>query len=268
MVYSAAKGINYLTEYATQYDTVEVDQWFWSLFGNDNIGLPKPPDVAAYRSSVADGFRFTIKAPNSITLTHFYKKSKSDPLVANRSFLSPELFEQFLERITPLQDVCGPIMFQFEYLNKQKMASQGQFQKQFEAFAKQIPRSWVYALEIRNPNYVNQGYLEFLNKNNIVPVLVQGYWMPPVTSVFRNWKSLLLRQNTVIIRLLGPDRKGIEKQTGKRWDRRVAPKDEELAGIVGMVKEFAAQGVDVYINVNNHYEGSAPLTIEQIRRLL
>ena len=28
------------------------------------------------------------------------------------------------------------------------------------------------------------------------------------------------------------------------------------------------QGVDVYLNVNNHYEGSAPGTIERIRALL
>jgi hypothetical protein len=27
-------------------------------------------------------------------------------------------------------------------------------------------------------------------------------------------------------------------------------------------------GVDVYLNVNNHYEGSAPLTIERIEALL
>ena len=268
MVYSAAEGINYLAEYALKYDTVEIDQWFWSLFGSENIGLPNPADVAVYRGSVADTFRFTIKAPNSVTLSHFYRKSKSDPLVANPAFLSTELFERFLGRITPLQDVSGPIMFQFEYLNKQKMASQAQFQKQLEAFAGQIPRSWVYALEVRNPNYVNQGYFEFLSKNNIVPVLVQGYWMPPVVNVYRNWKSLILQHSTVVVRLLGPDRQGIEKQTDKRWDQRVAPKDEQLRTITDMVEEMAAQGVDVYLNVNNHYEGSAPLTIEQIRRLL
>ncbi|MBN1584569.1 MAG: DUF72 domain-containing protein [Anaerolineae bacterium] len=268
LVYSADTGSNDLAEYAKKYDTVEVDQWFWSLFGQDNIGLPKPPDVAAYRSSVADDFRFTIKAPNSITLTHLYKKAKNDPLVTNPSFLSAELLAQFLARIAPLQDVCGPIMFQFEYLNKVKMVSQAQFQKQFEAFAGQIDRSWSYALEVRNPNYVNQGYFEFLNKNNVIPVLVQGYWMPPVTSIYRNWKSLILEHGTVVVRLLGPDRQGIEKQTGKRWDRRVAPKDEELKVIVDMVKEMAAQGIEVYLNVNNHYEGSAPLTIAQIQRLM
>jgi uncharacterized protein YecE (DUF72 family) len=35
-----------------------------------------------------------------------------------------------------------------------------------------------------------------------------------------------------------------------------------------MVKELVAQGVSVYLNVNNHYEGSAPLTLDRIQRLL
>jgi uncharacterized protein YecE (DUF72 family) len=71
----------------------------------------------------------------------------------------------------------------------------------------------------------------------------------------------------VVIRLLGPDRKGIEKQTGKRWNQIVAPRDEELAAIVEMVEDLLERGVNVYLNINNHYEGSAPLTIERIRRV-
>ena len=68
-----------------KYDTVEIDQWFWSLFG-ESIRLPDPTDVARYRESVPDGFRFTVKVPNSITLTHHYRKAKTRPLVANPHF--------------------------------------------------------------------------------------------------------------------------------------------------------------------------------------
>jgi uncharacterized protein YecE (DUF72 family) len=34
------------------------------------------------------------------------------------------------------------------------------------------------------------------------------------------------------------------------------------------MQDLLGRGVTVYLNVNNHYEGSAPLTIERIRRLL
>jgi uncharacterized protein YecE (DUF72 family) len=268
-VYSAPKGINYLEEYARQYDTVEIDQWFWSLFKPDSaVKVPKPADVAGYRASVPDDFRFTVKAPNSVTLTHFYKKAKSDPLVANGSFLSPSLFETFLSLLEPLWDVLGPVMFQFEYLNKQKMTSQDQFEGLFEAFAQEIPRSHRYAVEVRNGRYLNEPFFEFLNRNGLSPVFLQGYWMPPITEVYETWRRLVLAQEVVVIRLLGPDRKGIEKMTGKRWNEVVAPKDEELSAVVDMIGDLLGEGIDVYLNVNNHYEGSAPLTIDRIRQLL
>jgi uncharacterized protein YecE (DUF72 family) len=268
LVYSAPKGINYLAEYARRYNTVEIDQWFWSLFGKDSIRLPNPADVEEYRRSIPADFRFTIKVPNSITLTHFYKKAKADPLVANSYFLSPSLFQQFLSLLDPLQDVLGPLMFQFEYLNRQKMKSQSHFQELFEAFIQQLSTSYPYALEIRNPNYLNESYFQFLSRNRLSPVFLQGYWMPPITDLYEKWRSLILQQEEVVIRLHGPDRQGIEKKTGKRWNQIVAPKDQELAAIADMVEGLLGRGVNVYLNVNNHYEGSAPLTIDRIKQLL
>jgi hypothetical protein len=35
-----------------------------------------------------------------------------------------------------------------------------------------------------------------------------------------------------------------------------------------MVRRLVGTGVDVYLNVNNHFEGCAPLTIDRIRALL
>ena len=60
------------------------------------IRLPDVEIAAEYGSSVPDSFRFTVKVPNSITLTHYYKKKKSDPLEENPHFLSISLFEEFL----------------------------------------------------------------------------------------------------------------------------------------------------------------------------
>jgi len=65
-----------------------------------------------------------------------------------------------------------------------------------------------------------------------------------------------------------PDRKGIEEQTKGEWNKVVVLRDEELHEIAGVVQSLLDHGVDVYMNVNNHYEGSAPLTIERIREHL
>jgi uncharacterized protein YecE (DUF72 family) len=117
LVYSPGVD-NYLQEYSRKYSTVEVDQWFWSLFPGQKIQLPDPGDVRQYRDSVPDDFQFSVKIPNSITLTHAYSKGKSSPGPANPSFLSHELFSEFLGILQPMDGVLGPLIFQFEYLNR------------------------------------------------------------------------------------------------------------------------------------------------------
>lgn len=268
LVYSKASGINYLEEYARKYATVEVDQWFWSLFGNDSVRLPDPGVVEEYDRSVPKRFKFTIKVPNSVTLTHFYSKGRPGSPRVNPHFLSESVFDSFLSTLDPLGDKVGPLMFQFEYLNKQKMSSQKVFQERFAAFARGLPGRRKYALETRNGNYLNKSYFDFLLRNDLAPVLLQGYWMPSVTEVYRKWGSLIRDHDVVIIRLQGTDRKGIEKKSGEKWNAVVDAKDGELPGIVEMVDELLDADTDVYVNVNNHYEGSAPLTIDKINALL
>ncbi len=57
---------------------------FWSLFNSDEPVLPKPSVVKEYAESVPDDFIFSIKVPNSITLTYHHKNGKSEPLVRNQ----------------------------------------------------------------------------------------------------------------------------------------------------------------------------------------
>ena len=41
IVYSEVNPENYLEEYSKKFDTVEIDQWFWSLFPPAKIVLPQ-----------------------------------------------------------------------------------------------------------------------------------------------------------------------------------------------------------------------------------
>jgi uncharacterized protein YecE (DUF72 family) len=266
IVYSKAKGINMLEEYSKQFNSVEIDQWFWSLHAVNKITLPKESDVKLYAQSVPDDFRFTIKIPNSITLTHFYRKSKSEELKVNPHFLSPDLFSEFISALKPMRNKIGVLMFQFEYLNKEKMSNQIEFMERFSAFIQKIGNEYQIGIEIRNPNYLNRKYFEFLHQNNLTMVFLQGYYMPPIWDVFTIAKDLLV--NPVVIRLHGPDRSGIEEKTGNTWNQIVEPKDDELQKIAEIIHYLSEKKIDVYVNVNNHYEGSAPLTIRKMKEIM
>lgn len=265
IVYSPNVGRNYLKEYCEKFNTVEIDQWFWSL-GKTGIKLPAPKTVNEYSKSVNGDFTFSIKMPNSLTLTHHYKRKKEDPLEANDYFLSNELLNDFLQSIEPLNPNLGPLMFQFEYLNKQKMNDRHTFMALFNDFIKNAPANYQYAIEIRNPNYLTNDYFDFLKGNNISHVFLHGYYMPSAFEVYEKFKSKL--KSPVIFRLHGPDRTGIEEMTNEIWNSIAIPRDKELDALARIIAELLSKEIDVYVNVNNHYEGSAPLTIERIKERL
>lgn len=266
IIYPDKDNFNYLKEYSKHFNSVEIDQWFWSLFEAKKANLPKKSDVESYSKAVPDDFRFTIKIPNSITLTHYYNKDKSKPLKINPYFFDPELFKTFLETLEPMSKKIGVLMFQFEYLNKQKISGLNEFLDRFELFIDSIDNKYKYGVEIRNPNYLKKPFFDFLNKNNLAMVFLHGYYMPPVWNTFNEFNDHI--KDTVVIRLHGPDRSGIEKRTGSIWNQIAEPKDEELDKISEMIYYFNQKKIDAYINVNNHYEGSAPLTIKKIREKL
>jgi uncharacterized protein YecE (DUF72 family) len=260
---------DYLQDYADHYNTVEIDQWFWSLFPT-GAKLPNPETVRIYSDSVPDDFLFTVKAPNSITLTHHYAKQSSwHQHVANKPnqhFLDVNLLNIFLETLQPMGKKLGPVMFQFEYLNRKKMPSLEAFVDQLAEFFALAPKGFDYAVEIRNPNYLKPAYFDFLSHADISPVFIEGYYMPPISEVVDKFD--VLSHNMLLIRLMGPNRQEIEKMTGKKWDRVAAPKDESLKPIAQIVGEQIEQKRQVVVNVNNHYEGCAVLTINRLIDLL
>ena len=267
IVYSGTNSKNYLQEYSKKFDTVEIDQWFWSLFSNSKIVLPQKKVVEEYKQSVPKDFLFTIKVPNSITLTHFYKESKEDELRINPSFLSFDLFNQFLETIEPIKDKIGCLIFQFEYLNKQKMKSLSEFQNKFSEFRSQIKNdSPPIGIEIRNPNYLNEKYFTFLSEQKIAPVLLEGYYMSPITETYSKFKKQF--KNLMVIRLHGTDRKGIEEIANNNWSQIYINRDKEILSIAEMIRDLQKNEVDLFVNVNNHFEGSAPITINKIKEQL
>jgi uncharacterized protein YecE (DUF72 family) len=264
LVYSDAPHPNYLSEYSRRYDCVEIDQWFWSLFGPGKVALPLPKTVADYAVSVPDGFRFGVKMPNALTLTHYRPKDKTDPLVPNPHFLSMDLLRVFLEDLVPLRPYLGPMMFQFEYLNRNKMSSQEEFQDRLGAFAGQLPKDYCWCVESRNPNYLNGVYFDFLREQGLAHVFEQGYYMPPVNEVFQRHGEMLTE--TSVIRLHGPDRGKIEERTGKEWNRLAEPRDADLDSVAEVVRGLKKRKRHVWVFANNHFEGSAPLTIERLRQ--
>ncbi len=267
LIYPETEKFNYLQEYSKHFNTVEIDQWFWSLYPPSKVILPQKNTVNDYKNSIPNDFLFTIKVPNSITLTHFYRKNKSEELLKNPFFLSRDLYKKFLESIEPIRDNVGCLILQFEYLNKDKIASQDIFQNLIYDFISEMSDlNFPIGIEIRNPNYLNKKYFDFLSRLKIIPVMLEGYYMPSVIDTINKYLTQI--NGTIIFRLHGPDRSGIEKLSNEKWDKIYIDRTAELRRLSELFKQLRSRNLDLFINVNNHYEGSAPITIKKIKDLL
>lgn len=255
LVYSKPRerAVEYLPEYASRYRMVEVDSWFYRL--------PARRDVEEYAAAVDDGFRFICKAPQDITLTH--KRTKA--MEPNPAFLSPELFGHFLEAIEPLKDKIGAIILEFEYLNRQKMPGAETFIGKLQDFVNSVPRDIPLAFEPRNGTWLDTSWFDFLGRNDLAHVFSEKIYMPRILELFGKYGDKIDRRT--VIRLLGGDRAAIEESSEGRWDRILEPK-ADLQEIAGMAARLSSEGREVFVDVNNHYEGSAPLTIERFLGVL
>ena len=153
-------------------------------------------------------------------------------------------------------------MFQFEYLNQQKMAGLHHFFELFSTFRRGFPGGYRYCIETRDPNWLRGEYFDFLAGDGLGHLFLQGYYMLPMAGVY--WQVLEKLVDPVVIRLHRGGCEEIEKLTGNAWNRVVAPKDGELVEMVKMVRDLQRRRHDIFINVDTLYEGSALLTIATI----
>jgi len=90
--------------------------------------------------------------------------------------------------------------------------------------------------------------------------------MPTIFNLYEKYHSFI--EKFAVIRLMGGDRKAIEEKSQGNWNQLWEPKEEELNRLAVMMRELMIKKVRLFVNVNNHYEGSAPLTIDRIKSLL
>jgi len=156
LVYSELKNTaaEYLVEYSKKYNTVEIDSWFYKI--------PDIHEVDSYVQAVDSDFKFSIKAPQKITQIMEYGKKER-----NKSFLSIDLYEQFYKRVEQIKNNVSAIMFEFEYMNKEKMSGQNEFIDKLTIFIDSIPRGINIGIECRNKNYLNKPFYQFLKENDL-----------------------------------------------------------------------------------------------------
>jgi uncharacterized protein YecE (DUF72 family) len=223
---------DYLTFYAREFGTVEVDSTWY-----------RPPTarmVDAWRASTPDGFRFSLKAPR--TITHDAR------LVGCEDELA-----EFLAVTERLGEKLGPVLFQFPYFKKADFPHASAFLDRLAPFLEMLPPEREFAVEVRNKSWVAAPLLDLLRSRGVALALIDHPWM--LTAGGYGRVPGIVTADFLYVRLLG-DRYGIEERT-KEWDRLIVDRTKETAAWTALLGELWDRVARTYTYFNNHYAGCA-----------
>jgi uncharacterized protein YecE (DUF72 family) len=233
----------YLTYYATKFDTVEIDSTFYRT--------PSLSTVKGWYSKTPKGFLFAAKVPQIITHEKVLRDCENE-------------LAQFLKVMDALGDKLGPLLFQFGYFNKKVFIGVNDFLARLRPFLKKLPKGQKVAVEIRNKNWLVPQFVETLRERGVALALIDQSWMPRPTQWFEKFNPITA--DFTYVRWLG-DRKGIERQT-KVWDKVVVDRHAELSEWAEILGKVHKRKIQIFAYANNHYAGYGPATVEMFRELL
>jgi uncharacterized protein YecE (DUF72 family) len=236
------KSQDYLAYYSRQFDSVEVNSTLY--------GCPSPRTVSNWAAKTPDNFIFAIKTPRSIT---------HDKILAN---CDAEL-DEFLTTMAILGPKLGPILLQFPQFSSPVFPDRHAFTDRLMPFLKKLPSGHKYAVEIRNPEWLDQEFADLLRSFGVALVLPDLPYMPRPHELAERFDPITA--DWTYIRWLG-DRKGIEQLT-MTWDRTIVDRSRELSSWVDFCYQVRRRGILVFAYANNHYAGNGPATIKQFRDL-
>ena len=245
-----------LSEYAETFPIVCGDFAFYQF--------PTDDFWAKLFSRVPEGFQFAFKVPEQITCKVFPIHPRYGPQAGrdNQDFLDPEIFrEMFVRPLLPHQRKTALLIFEFGTFTRRSFDDVGQFVERLDPFLKALPPQFRYAVEIRNPDYLDRAYFQCLHAHRVAHVYNAWAKMPELkhqiaipgsgTADFKVCRALLRRGRVYeeAVQAFAPYTHVQDPNPEARESMKV------LIGRARENKEF------LFLFVNNRLEGNSPSTI-------
>src|SRR5258708_36248549 len=139
------KPADYLSYYATKFDTLEVDSTFYRT--------PSLSTVKGWNAKTPPGFLFAAKVPQDITHEKVLVDCDAE-------------FKQFIEVMDNLREKLGPLLLQFGYFNKKAFVGVNDFLARLVPFLKKLPKDHKFAVEIRNKSWLVPQFVDALRERS------------------------------------------------------------------------------------------------------
>jgi uncharacterized protein YecE (DUF72 family) len=254
-----------LEEYARfpLFRTVGIDSSFYA---------PPAEDVlAAYAERLPPGFPCVSKVWNQLTVQTFSKaQDKARAGKTNPDFLNPDLF---LEAVyepyrVHFADHAGPFVFEFQTIGRRSGVTPEEFSTRLDEFFSALPREGMYAVEIRNEEFLTPMYFAVLREHGVAHVFNSWTRMPPIGDQLDLPGSL--SGPFIVARALLQQGRTYDEAVDAfaPYDRIQDPSPPLRHDLLRLIETAVRTRIPAYLLVNNRAEGSAPLTVAEVLRML
>lgn len=218
--------------YSQVFNTIEVDSTAY--------GIPAASNFEGWYAKTPEDFTFSLKLPKEITHDR------------NLNAASLPVLNEFCERVTLLKDKLGMLLIQLPA----RFDGSTENAQNLRQFLSALPKDLRFAIEFRNSDWFIDWTYEEIEKAGVSLALVEGPWIGRETMFAALEKS---DPDLAYIRVMGE--RDLEK-----FDRVYRHRDEILEKWASHIKRLSARNIFIY--VDNHFEGHAPATAGKLQRLL
>jgi uncharacterized protein YecE (DUF72 family) len=260
--YRGAQPARRLEEYARYplFRTVGIDSAFYQP--------PTEQTLAAYARALPPGFPCVSKVWDRITARRFNQDRRWGNLAGMRNpdFLDAQLFKDavLLPYERAFRDHAGCFVFEFQTMRGKDLPDIGEWVDQLNGFLEQLPTSYRYAVELRNPELLHDLHGEVLKRHGVAHVFNSWTEMPSIGAQL-DFPWTFPATFTIARALLKPGRKYEDAvRRFQPYDRVQEPVPDLRRDLLHLMAEAVRRRIEALIVVNNRAEGNAPGTIRAL----
>jgi uncharacterized protein YecE (DUF72 family) len=245
------------------FRTVGIDSSFYAP--------PTEEVLGSYAERLPAGFPCVSKVWNQVTVHTFAKPlDRARAGKVNPDFLSPEVFLEAVYQ--PYQqffaDHAGPFVFEFQAIGRGTGLGPSEFADRLDGFFSALPREGQYAVEVRNDEFLTPMYFAVLREHGVAHVFNSWTRMPAIGDQL-DLPGSISAPFIVARALLRPGRTYDEAVDAfAPYDRIQEPNPELRHDLLRLIDTAVKTRIPAYLLVNNRAEGSSPLTVAAVARML
>lgn len=220
-----------LSLYAKIFDTIEIDSTFYAI--------PAENSVRGWLEKTPANFTFSLKLPSEITHKNRLRDSK-------------EILNNFVERVRMFQEKLGCVLIQLppDFTPAEYRA--------FAVFLKLLPDDIRFAVEFRDPDWIQEATIAELRKYNVALALTDSKWIDRRLS-FQTIQTPTA--SFAYVRWLGP-------RELTDFSRVQIDKDQEMREWAVAFAKLKRKVSYIFGYFNNHFQGHSPASGNQFKKLI